>query len=339
VLWLSPWLRPFARIYSELLIEAGAEVLLVTTARHPSSDAARRYELVLDDRPKTAHTWPEFARARRAARRFAPDVVVAEFVRDPRWMLFAPGVPRITLIHDDRPHDAVELKPRWERTLFGWWTRRSAATVAFSEYVAGEVRASASIPLTSDLAEAEVPPFVGPEQRRDFVLVGRLNDYKNVGVCLQAWEKHTSGTGWQGDKLILIGDGDHSGAFPEHVEWQSGEYQYSDVLPVLARAKGSVVHYRRATQSGVQVLAMQLGVTPIVSTQGALPEFQPAGEVPVGVDDVDALAAAFDSLAAPGEAATRGARARAHFEAGYSGAVSAAALRAVIRSVVGDSES
>ena len=84
-------------------------------------------------------------------------------------------------------------------------------------------------------------------------------------------------------------------------------------MATLAAAKGSVVHYRRASQSGVQVLSMQLGVTPIVSMAGGLPEFQPPGCPPVGVDDIAGLATAFDELADPTTAAQRGAAAARHY--------------------------
>jgi glycosyltransferase involved in cell wall biosynthesis len=103
------------------------------------------------------------------------------------------------------------------------------------------------------------------------------------------------------------------------------------VISLLSHAKASVVHYRRASQSGVQVLSMQLGVTPIVSTEGALPEFQPPGENPIGVDDVDGLARAFDSLADPREAEKRGAASREHYERNYSAAVAARPLVDVLR--------
>ena len=258
--------------------------------------------------------------------RFAPDVVVAELVRDPRWLAFATGVPRVEIVHDDRPHDASELRPRWERALFGWWANRAVCSVAFSRYVAEAVGACAIVPLTSDLDESQVPEYVPAAQRRDMVLVGRLNGYKNIDVCLQAWQSHTSGAGWRGDNLIMVGEGEWRNPLPEHVVWNPGQFQYADVLPLLSRAKASVVHYRRASQSGVQVLSMQLGVTPIVSTEGALPEFQPPGEKPIGVDDVDGLARAFDSLADPQQAATRGAASLEHYRREYSAAVSASAL-------------
>ena len=210
--------------------------------------------------------------------------------------------------------------------LFGWWANRAVCSVAFSRYVAEAVGACAIVPLTSDLDESQVPEFVPAAQRRDMVLVGRLNSYKNIDVCLQAWRSHTSGAGWRGDNLIMVGEGEWRNPLPEHVVWNPGQFQYADVIPLLSRAKASVVHYRRASQSGVQVLSMQLGVTPIVSTEGALPEFQPPGEKPIGVDDVDGLARAFDSLADPQQAATRGAASLEHYRREYSAAVSASAL-------------
>ena len=330
VLWLSKWNRPLARIYAESLIDAGAEVMLVTSDLHPESDTARRYEVVLDPRLKTLRSWSESASTAALTRRFAPNVVVAEFVRDPRWMTFGLGVPRVELVHDHQEHDYA--RPLWERVLVAQWSRGSASTVAFSHYVARTIGASAVVPLTSDLDETLVPlpPLVPPDQRRDFVVVGRLDNYKNLDVCMEAWQRHTSGSGWRGDDLVLVGDGAWRGSIPEHCVWRRSRFRFSDVLPVLARAKGTVVHYQRASQSGVQVLSMQLGVTPIVSTAGALPEFQPQSEKPIDVDDVDGLVMAFDSLADPMQASMRGAACREHYVREYSASVSARALHHVL---------
>lgn len=318
VLWLSPWTRPAVRVQSEALIRRGADVLLVTSDRHPESDAARDYELVLDPRFKTAATWLPTVKAWRRIRQFRPDVVIAEIVRDPRWIALAGSAPRIQVVHDDRPHDPGEQVPSYERAVFDRWGARSAATIAYCEYVAAGVATRRDVagtpvhvvPLASDIDPHRVPPFVGPDGRRDFVMFGRLNPYKNVDVVLEAWQRHIVGDGWRGDKLVLIGDGPlEAGALPKHTSWRNGSYRYADVIPTLATAKGSISHYRRASQSGVQVLSMQLGVMPIVSTAGGLPEYQPSGCPPIGVDDVAGLAAAFDQLADPVVAAQRGAEA------------------------------
>lgn len=323
VLWLSPWTRPAVRVQSEALIRHGADVLLVTSDRHPESDAARDYELVLDPRFKTAATWVPTLKAWRRIRGFRPDVVIAEIVRDPRWIALAGLAPRIQVIHDDRPHDPDEHTPSYERAVFDRWGARSAATITYSDYVANAVASRRDVagtpvhvvPLASDVDLPRIPPFVGAEGRRDFVLFGRLNPYKNVDVVLEAWQRHVGGEGWRGDNLVLIGDGPlDAAALPKHTLWRNGSYRYADVIPTLSTAKGSISHYRRASQSGVQVLSMQLGVMPIVSTVGALPEYQPPGCPPIEVDDVAGLAAAFDLLADASVAEQLGAAAARHYE-------------------------
>ncbi|KAA8966021.1 glycosyltransferase family 4 protein [Mycobacterium sp.] len=320
VLWLSPWLRPLARVQAEALRRRGAEVLLVTTDRHPESDAARDYELVLDPRLRTTATWPAVCAARRRILEYRPQVVIADLVRDPRWIALAGRVPRVQLVHDDRPHDAVEHRPRYETAIFDRWGARSAATITYSNYVAAAVATRRDVagtrvhvlPLTSDLDPALVPPLVGPRDRRDFVMIGRFYSYKNVDVVLRAWQRHVRG-GWRGDQLVLIGGPLDARARPDHVRLLPGSYRYRDVVTTLAAAKGSVAHYRRASQSGVQVLSMQLGVMPIVSTAGGLPEYQPPGCPPIGIDDVAGLTAAFDALADPVTAAAHGAAAASHY--------------------------
>jgi glycosyltransferase involved in cell wall biosynthesis len=344
VAWLSPWMRPLARVQADALRRHGVDVLLVTTDHHhPEADAARDYELVLDPRVRTASTWPACFSAWRRVRDYRPDIVIAELVNDPRWVALAGSAPRIQLIHDDRPKDALEQRPAYERTVFDGWGARSAATVTYSEHVAAAVATRRDVagtpvhvlPLCSDLADTLVPPFVDRGGRRDFVMIGRLNPYKNLDVVLAAWRRHIDGPGWRGDDLVLIGDGQvDAAALPEHTRWRAGKYRYVDIMGTLARAKGSVAHYRSASQSGVQVVSMQLGVMPIVSAIGGLPEFQPTGCPPVGVDDVAGLAAAFDELADPAIAAQRGADARRHYEQRFAVDNAAEQLRSVMAGVL-----
>ncbi|QLL06564.1 glycosyltransferase family 4 protein [Mycobacterium vicinigordonae] len=327
MLWLSPWMRPLARVQAEALQRRGADVLLVTSDQHPESDGPRDYELVLDPRFRSAATWPATVRAWRRVRDFRPDVVLTELVRDPRWIALAGGAPRVQLVHDDRPHDVAEQRPGYEAAVFDRWGASSLATITYSRYVAAGIAARRDVsgmpvhvvPLASDLDPALVPDPAAADRRRDFVMIGRLNPYKNVEVVLSAWQQHATGTGWRGDNLVLIGDGlIDPDRLPGHTEWRCGSYRYADVLATLTAAKGSVAHYRRASQSGVQVLSMQLGVMPIVSDRGALPEYQPSDCPPVKVDDIDALTAAFDTLADPDTAARQGVAAARHYARNYA---------------------
>jgi glycosyltransferase involved in cell wall biosynthesis len=326
VLWLSPLTRPLARVQAEGLRERGIDVLLVTTDQHPESDRARDYELLLDPRFRTASTWPAALAAQRRIREYRPDIVIAESVSDPRWIALAGRVPRIQLVHDERRDDGRHRQVV-ARTVFDRWGARSAATATYSNYAAIAVAIRPDVvgtqvhvvPLCSDLDPTLVPPFVGPEGRRDFVVAGRLKSHKNIDVVLEAWQRHVDGDRWRGDELLLIGDGPLTiRTLSAYVRWRPGSYRYADVVTTLAAAKGSVAHYRSASQSGVQMLSMQLGVMPIVSLAGGLPEYQPESFPPIGVDDVGALTAAFDDLADPCTATLRGSLAARHYAEHFS---------------------
>ncbi|HWE92043.1 MAG TPA: glycosyltransferase [Pseudonocardiaceae bacterium] len=324
-------MRPLARVYVDALHQAGHQCRLITSDQHYEPVPARDYERVLDPRPRDPRTLPPLLRVLADARRWRPDVVITELVWDPRWLPLTRLAPMVHLVHDDQPHDATEIRPAWQRALFRHLCRAATELVAFSEHVARRLDATV-VPLTSDVADTDLPTITGP--RRDFVLYGRIAPYKNVPVALRAWRRHLDSPAYAGDRLLIIGDGPADlGALPPHCEWRRGRFRYPDVLPVLGAAKGSLAHYRLATQSGVQLLSMQLGVTPIVSDSGGLPEFQPPGEQGVGVDDVTGLAAAFDALADPEAAEKRGAAAREHYLRWFAASRSAAALADILAQV------
>ena len=329
ILWLSPWLRGLARVHVDALAARGHRTLLVTSNANPESFTARADEIVANTRLKDLASWHSFGSVDRQARSFALDVVVG----------VGALAPRVALVHDDRPHDAAEERPGWERRLFDRWTASAAAVVVFSEYVGSRIRTQLArdvdvIPLTSDLPQDVVPGVVPAAGRKDFIVLGRLNPYKNLDVVFRAWEAHVTGNHWQGDDLVLIGDGSFPGTPPPHIRWCRGSYTYAATVPTLAAAKGLVVHYRRASQSGIQVLAMQLGVAPMVSDQGALPEFQPAEPAPLDRDDVTGLTGLFDRLAHADEAARLGREAAAHYRR-QSCDKAAARLDDVLTRVVG----
>jgi glycosyltransferase involved in cell wall biosynthesis len=325
-------MRTLARVHVEALQDAGHECVLVTSDQHYEKVSARPYERVLDPRLKDLRTFGPLMRTVQEARDWRPHVVVVELVWDPRWTMFARLAPTVHLIHDDQPHDRTEIRPGWQRRMFNRFSRRATRVVAFSEYVAKRLPYPASVvPLTSDVAEVDLPEL--PLGRHDFVLYGRMAPYKNVPVALRAWERHLLSGQHKGDRLILLGDGPLDVSeqdLPPHCEWRRERYSYSDVLPIVARAKGSLSHYRYATQSGVQLLSMQLGVTPIISDSGGLPEFQPPGEPALDVNDVEGLAAVFNELADPDTAQRRGDASRKHFEREFTAALAAERLADVL---------
>lgn len=346
ILWLSPWLRPLARANAEGLQALGAEVMLITAPLHPESDTARGYEIELLGRPLPHRGWLPFFDAYQRARRFEPDIVVTELLRDFRWRAFGHLAPRVRILHDAAPHDPTETLPWWTRLFFERWDETANATIVFSEHVRksyvnrmNPVRTEAVYlaPLTSDLDNSAVPQFVAPEQRRNFVLIGRQKPYKNHRVVFDGWEAHTRSQSWRGDNLILIGSGEIDIPLPPHCQWRHHHYRYSQVLPEIAQAKGSVVHNRAASQSGVHVLSMQLGVPTLVSTAGGLPEYQPPGLEAIGIDDIEGLTATFNALADPAEVDLKAKLCLAHYRAHYDASIAARALYDIFADVAQNS--
>jgi glycosyltransferase involved in cell wall biosynthesis len=318
---------------------AGADVMLVTADLHPESEGLRTYETVLLGRPVPTADWINVARAYRKARTFKPDVVVTELLRDPRWRVFGGLGRRVRLVHDDKPHDQTHADPWWIRS-FEPWDNRADATIVFSDYVADKVRARGPedapvhvAPLMTDLDPALVPGVVPAEDRQHFVLIGRQRPYKNHAVVFAAWEAHVNGPTWRGDELLLLGDGEVPQPLPPHTRWLRTDFRYREVVDIVAKAKGSLIHARSASQSGVHVVSMQLGVPPIVSDRGALPEYQPPGLSVTDVDDVVGLSRALDTLADPAEVERQSRIALDHYNRHYSTSIASDRLLNILQEV------
>lgn len=315
--------------------------MLVTSNLHPESSEALDYEVVLLGRPIPYADWGAIAKTYRHAAAFRPDVVVTEFIRDPRWRTLARLAPRVRLLHDDVPHDPTHRPPWWNRLFFERWDQRADATVVFSEYVADSLLRRQLVsrpqlhvaPLTSDLPLSMVPPFVPAQERRNIVLVGRQRPYKNYEVVFAAWEMHTRGLSWPGDELVLIGDGDIAHPLPAHTRWAKEAFKYERVVDEIAHARASLIHSREASQSGVQVMSLQLGVPTLVSTAGGLPEYQPGALPPIGVNDAEGLSRAMDGLTSPQHVEVQASQALQLFRSKFEPSVAAARLLEILEVV------
>lgn len=311
ILWLTNAFRAMAHIRREEFRNAGVEMMLVTSNRGFSKHfgPARDYETILLGRPVPWSDWLPCYRTYRAVKQFRPDVIVTELLADPRWRAFAGSTPRINLIHDADPHDGKHKIRVWNRMAFNRWNDNADATVVFSEYVASRLIDQGKnvsrlwvVPLHSDLDPDLVPELIPANERKNFIMFGRQDPYKNHAVILAAWQAHTASSAWRGDELIFYGEGEIPEPLPPHTRWVRGQFNYRDVVSDFARAKGSIVHHTDgASQSGVQLLSMQLGIPTLVSTGGALPEYQPDDLNVTGIDDVDGLSRAISALADPRE--------------------------------------
>ena len=313
--------------------------MVMTSPMHFDPPDVHPDDLVLTQRWRSARGAAEFARARAAVDAFAPDVVIAEIVRDPRYLGLIPrGAPLVVTTHDAVAHDRANRVPLMRRVAQARLLRRAALEICYSRQVAAAVGARRHpvrvLPLTSEMPETLTPPFVPAAGRRDFYVVGRLSAYKNIATVVAAYRRHQRSTAYRGDRLVLVGGGDPECELPADVVWRDGRFRFADLAPDLAAAKASLCVYSAGSQSGVQVTSMQCGVKCLVSDVGGLSEYLPPGEHALPADRPDLLAEALGRLADPTVAERGGARAAQFYQQVCSISSTSEGLAAALTSTI-----
>ncbi len=229
VLWLAPWFRSFAHIYGGGLALEGHDVQVITSDKHPDPAPAVVEELVCPKSPYDKR-WPQaFVAAEQLYRRFRPHVVVAEEFTDPIFALLRRRMrPQWLMIHDASPHDETHELHGLRKFVEATGRRQASHILTFSEYVAREVETAEwihpstkvhRVKLLSEVRDEDVPALRPKDERRDFVLMGRLRPYKNVDHVLRAWTAHVNGARYRGDRLIVWSNAWEQGLPVELKEW------------------------------------------------------------------------------------------------------------------------
>lgn len=356
VLWFAPWFRSEAHIYGRGLTREGHHVRVVTSERHPEPAPSLVPELVCPSKPYDPRWARVAAKLERSFREFRPDVVIADEITDPVLALLAQRVnPQWIVMHDALPHDHTHLQDWWRREVRAAGRRRAHHILTFSNHVEREVEAAKwkrhstqvhRVKLITNLLDEDVPYIREAPERRDFVLMGRIAPYKNIDHALRAWAEHVNGAHYRGDRLIIWG----TGAWREGtngrrevnedtaVEWRSDVYRYSEIREGLFSGfKGSLCVYSESSQSQVQVLNGQLGVAPIVSNVGGLPEYQDPALPILDPHDLWGLVEVLNRLADSEYATKCGKIARRHYESSSAQAVASRELAVLLEQSIATS--
>lgn len=272
----------------------GAAAEFVAAAAGP---AVRRHSV--PGRVRAPRGWAAAARARRALRRFGPDVVhLQESVgNDPRLIVAARARPRrfALTVHDPVRHpgdDASRASSLSNRVLF-----RAAGLI----FVHGAALRDELLEVARPRAPIVVVPHgvdpgeVEPLPRKPAVLFfGRLNRYKGVDVLLDAmgavWAEQPEAT------LTIAGAGelaDHPALADSRVSVRREHVPDAAIPALFAAATCVALPYRQASQSGVGSLAKRHGRGLVASAVGGLPELVADGSgLTVPAADPAALARA-----------------------------------------------
>ncbi len=259
---------------------------------------------------------------RQAVQDFAPDVAISFIDRTNVLVLAAlafTGVPVIVSERvDPRHYDIGRIRPILRRALYP----RSAAVVVQTDSVADWARGfvpSEKVAVIPNPVDA-LPPVAPWADRQNVALaVGRLSSQKGFDVLIHAFAASALPAG--GWRLVILGEGPERAALTDIIEAENLEdkVELPGVIPEpwerYSQAKLFVLSSRFEGFPNALLEAMALGCAAIATDCPSGPRdiIEPGQNgVLVPVDDVKALAAALDDLAAnPATAASLSANAPA----------------------------
>lgn len=284
ILIVAPWFRTLAQLYGRHLADSGHSVLIVTSDRQFEDGYGYCDELVVDNQrsfPKTEYAAWKIAKL---VRDFGPDIVLEEPFSHPKWLMLTIGMRRILMLHEPVPsRDTAQID--WKRRQVQQVQKIGiAGVVCFSQHSAALARSSGwnrvkAIPLISEMPDEWVPEPVSV--RRGFVVVGRRSYNKGIDIAADAWLALDEQTRAREPLSLILSEGsDYTGETCQGwsqngINVRLGNFNFSGIVNCIAKHRIMLLPYRSASQSGAQALAMQLGLLPLVSNVGALPECQP----------------------------------------------------------------
>lgn len=334
VLICAPWFRNLARRHARALEKNGFEVLVVTTGAQGDrfGDDAYTNEIELRPQLRSLSTIASMRKAMKTVQQWKPEITFVDETWDPRFYALGRLSPmRVVVVHDANPHDPSHKKKGWKRHVMKQFRDNADGFACFSEFVAQHLWAEEKpvfrLPLLSEVSWSGNP---NGTERTIFSFVGRISEYKGLDFLLEAWDRFSRIH--PGQQLHILGTGKDLGVLPNDVKWTNRRYEDTEAIDILSRSRAVILPYREASQSGVQVLAMQCGAPTIVTDVGALPELQPPNLPVVRYADVDALVASMEEVLSDEVTATYSALAHEQFLTRHTDAALEVALVRAISS-------
>lgn len=230
---------------------------------------------IVPGRVRSISAVPAMLDLRRDLRRWSPQVVHVHENHDPRLLALTTGYVTVLTVHDPLGHPGAPELTRAENWVFRRWFVRARRFVvhgaALVEELAPIVGGDQRIVVIPHGMSPRTEPLPSP-RTPTVLLFGRLEEYKGVGVLLEAmrlvWERRPD------VRLIVAGEGEAARVVPSdpRITLIPRYIPENEVEPLLSKASLVALPYTQASQSGVGLLALAVGVPVVVSDLGALPE-------------------------------------------------------------------
>lgn len=213
--------------------------------------------------------------ARKRVREFNPDAVLVHENLDPRMLIAVLGFPIAYLIHDAVAHPGAKPIRPLLRPVSWAWKKAAAAIVVHDDSIAEllpeDLRSRRPVSvIPHGAAITRQIPLAAPPAL-NVLLFGRLEPYKGVGVLVEAmqtvWESRPEAT------LTVAGRGPAAAEVPAdpRVNLMDRYIPEAALESLFAAASVCVLPYTEASQSGVGLQSLSLGVPTVVTDVGALP--------------------------------------------------------------------
>ena len=316
ICWYSPWFVAKQSNYCQILQNAGYEVLLARSDTHfDTSHAVFAPNILLDKQVGKVRKLFEARNRFKQIAPFNPDIILFDIpFRVPELLLgiaLARRFSFVTVIHDAIAHDAAHEVGGMVRLLRRVMIKTSKGIVCFSKNAAGSLaelhpdKPVYAVPLLPSLPPKQEEVFF--EERRNFAMIGRWSEYKGFDLGLAIWEKYTSENDTDSCLDMWCSGLESPLETPENVTWRSFKrYTWDDFDQALCTYKAVLMPYRSASQSGVQILAWDVGVATLIANLPGLKELQPSCLPAIDVSNVDAWVEALRTLDAPDTAIRTG---------------------------------
>jgi glycosyltransferase involved in cell wall biosynthesis len=216
-------------------------------------------------------------------RRKQVSVLVVHSHYDPRFALLGLLWRTLIVIHDPRPHsgDVASDHSQMARTVTRLAEAIAACVMLHSERLTPQLRTGLRRHPLMIIPHGCVPasnPLPRPRVPRCTV-IGRMYYYKGVDIAAAAFRDIVRAR--PDCHMTIAGDGPEIGKLEAYRATRNftvldGYIRESEVLGILRDSTLVLLPYRDATQSGVGLKAIALGIPCVVSNVGALPDLVPA---------------------------------------------------------------
>lgn len=287
ITWIAPWFSNLDSRYLHYLDGDKSFVCdLITSNTHLSKDTSLFHRSLVLEKPSSdlAKYFRTARNVRRRIKAFESDFVFIDFSDSFSWLVLAIVSSwhnkKVFVFHDPYPHNGGKSPNLRLAVLRKFILVKGRSFIVFSEYTAEKLKTSknAKVLVVPLIADVEAEPL-SPTRSIDvptLALIGRWSEYKGfqdgIETFIHLRQKYLPSAQLH---LWCSGVPDNFQLDLPGIVWKSRtKYDWGDLISGFSKIGLVLLPYKEASQSGVQILANQLGVPTLCTPVGGLIEYQ-----------------------------------------------------------------